>query len=450
MHIALVLFFIINIVHSIEALITCPTGWILYTYSGISKCYKFYLDSFSSWTNCKNTCTNTPGGSMLCPGTTAENYMINGFDGKPNKWIGYYATSACDQKGSYKWVDTCIAKPDINYSFWGNGQPDANSGCSVYVWNQDSQGGKWDNVPDTSQVYCACEITPLICPAGWILYTDSDSGISKCYKFYLDSTSSWTNCKNTCTQITPGGSMLCPGTDTLNQWIDAYGGNKNKWIGYYATSATDQKSSYKWVDTCSPQPEIEYSYWGKGQPDGGQGYVYIWTTNDHKWDNNIDTEPGVYCACEISTSTLAPTFSPSTVAPTFSPSTEAPTFSPSTEAPTFSPSTVAPTTVPTTAVPSTLVPTSVQLPECPNGWTLHCNCEWTSGPEKKNIEHDAVSVDTKSEVSSNDAGIGFNNQFFMGIFVGAIGSLSLYLYTRSKEQIMHRSEYIPINDRESG
>jgi hypothetical protein len=105
-----------------------------------------------------------------------------------------------------------------------------------------------------------------------------------------------------------------------------------------------------------------------------------------------------------------------------------------------------------------LVPTSVELPECPNGWSLHCDCEWTSGPEKKNIEHGAVSIDTKAEVSSNDAGTGFNDQLIMGIvmgiIVGAIGSLSmiavLYLCTRSKKEIMHRSEYTPINDRESG
>jgi hypothetical protein len=137
-----------------------------------------------------------------------------------------------------------------------------------------------------------------------------------------------------------------------------------------------------------------------------------------------------------------------------SPLTVAPTLIPSTVKPTLIPSTAAPTSVPTSAVPSTLVPTPVELPECPNGWTLHCDCEWTSGPEKNNIEHGAVSIDTKAEVSSNDAGIGFNNQFFMGIFVGAIGSLSmiavLYLYTRSKKEINHRSEYTPINDRESG
>jgi len=140
-----------------------------------------------------------------------------------------------------------------------------------------------------------------------------------------------------------------------------------------------------------------------------------------------------------------------TEAPTFSPSTVAPTFSPSTKEPTFSPSIVASTTVPTTAVPS-LVPT--ELPICPNGWKVHCDYEWISGPEKINFEHGAVSVDTKAEVSSNDAGIGFNNQLIIGIFIGAIGSLSmivvLYLCTRSKKEIMHRSEYTPINDRESG
>ena len=163
MHIALVLFIVITVVHSIEAL-TCPTGWTMYTDSGISKCYKFYLDSVSTWTSCYNTCTNAPGGSMLCPGTDNLNYMINGYglkDGKANKWIGYYASTNCQDKLSYKWVDTCLSKPDKSYSFWGNGQPDANSGCSVYVWNRDSQGGKWDNIPWNDSVYCACEISPL-------------------------------------------------------------------------------------------------------------------------------------------------------------------------------------------------------------------------------------------------------------------------------------------------
>ena len=122
------------------------------------------------------------------------------------------------------------------------------------------QQSKWDNYAGdntAAPVYCGCEITPLTCPTGSILYTDS--GISKCYKFYLDSFTSWTNCYNTCTN-TPGGSMLCPGTNTLNQWIFANGGNKNKWIGYSATTACDKKGSYKWVNTCSPKPEINYSY----------------------------------------------------------------------------------------------------------------------------------------------------------------------------------------------
>ena len=128
-----------------------------------------------------------------------------------------------------------------------------------------------------------------------------------------------------------------------------------------------------------------------------------------------------------------------TVAPSKSP-TVAPTFSPSTS----SPSTMAPTS----SAPSTLIPTPVELPKWPDGWTLHSICEWTYGPEKNNIEHDAVSVDTKAEVSSNDARLGYN-QFFMGVFVGTIVSLSIYLYTRSKKEIDLRSEYTRINDRES-
>jgi hypothetical protein len=131
----------------------------------------------------------------------------------------------------------------------------------------------------------------------------------------------------------------------------------------------------------------------------------------------------------VESSTVAPSNSP-TVAPTFSPSTS-------------SPSTMAPTS----SAPSTLIPTPVELPKCPDGWTLHSICEWTYGPEKNNIEHDAVSVDTKAEVSSNDARLGYN-QFFMGVFVGTIVSLSIYLYTRSKKEIDLRSEYTRINDRE--
>jgi len=127
-----------------------------------------------------------------------------------------------------------------------------------------------------------------------------------------------------------------------------------------------------------------------------------------------------------------------------------------------------------------VVPTPVQQPKCPDGLTLYCDCEWTSDPEKNNIElgavpspvklpkcpkgwtlhcgcdwpsDDAVSVYSKAEVSSNDAGVGFNNQFFKTIFVIAIGSLSmiavLYLYVRSKKELMHRYEYTPINDHES-
>ena len=127
-----------------------------------------------------------------------------------------------------------------------------------------------------------------------------------------------------------------------------------------------------------------------------------------------------------------------TVAPSKSP-TVAPTFSPSTS----SPSTMAPTS----SAPSTLIPTPVELPKWPVGWTLHSICEWTYGPEKNNVEISTASVDTKEEVSSNDARLGYN-QFFMGVFVGTIVSLSIYLYTRSKKEIDLRSEYTRINDRE--
>ena len=135
------------------------------------------------------------------------------------------------------------------------------------------------------------------------MYTDS--GISRCYKFVLDSASSWTNCNNTCAQITPGGSMLCPGTDTLNKWIDAYGVDKNIWIGYSAgdVTACDNKESYKWADTCSSTLDKNYSYWADGQPDKlpiNSCYVYLWHSKGGKWDNHLNTNARVYCACEIS------------------------------------------------------------------------------------------------------------------------------------------------------
>ena len=264
----------------------------------------------------------------------------------------------------------------------------------------------------------------------------------------------WDKCNAYCPTSYSGATMLCVRTETENKWIKGKSGQEI-WIGY--TDKGTQK--YGWVKGCSST----YTNWNTNEPNnaGGKDYAYIFGSG--KWKVGSATNNN-YCGCQYTlVLTTAPTYSPSTRAPTTGrPSTVAPTTGrPSTVAPTTArPSTVAPTTsspstvAPTTAVPSTLVPTEVELPECPDGWTLHCNCEFTYGPEKNNIEHSVVSVDTNAKVSSNDADIGYN-QFFMGIFVGAIGSLSMIailylLYTRSEKDINHRSEYIPINDRESG
>jgi hypothetical protein len=292
----------------------------------------------------------------------------------------------------------------------------------------------------------------LTCSSGWKNYEGN------CYLF--NSARTWDQCNAYCPTSYPGATMLCVNKETETAWINSQS-NSEKWIGY-----TDMPpygggkgtKQYGWITGCS-SPYTKG--WASGEPNnnGNNEDCTIINVNG-KWDDRSCQATNMQCACQYTpVLTTAPTYSPSTVTPTTSsPSTVAPTTaSPSTVAPTTSsPSTVAPTTSspstvsPTTAVPSTLIPTAVGLPECPNGWNLHCNCEWTSGPVKSNKELVADLVDTK--VSSNDVGY---NQFFIGALVGSIGSLSLmitvlYVFTRPGKRIDFRSEYYPINDRESG
>ena len=342
---------------------------------------------------------------MLCPGTNPVNQWIWAEGGGKNIWIGYYASTACNRKESYKWVNTCSPKPDKKYSYWGIGQPDKKNQCYVELWTVVK--GKWDNSKPNEYIYCGCETSPF-----------SDAPTTKPSTARPSTVAPTTARPSTVAPTTASPSTVAPTTARPS-----------------TVAPTTARPSTVAPTTASPSTVAP-------------------TT----------ASPSTVAPSTASPSTVAPTTaSPSTVSPTTaSPITVAlTTASPLTVALTTArPSTVAPTTAspstvaPTTAVPSTLIPTVVELPECPDGWTLHCNCEWTSGPEKNNIDYGAVSVDTKAKVSSNDADIIAYNQFIMGIFVGAIGSLSMIavlylLYTRSEKEINHRSEYIPINDRES-
>jgi len=161
---------------------------------------------------------------------------------------------------------------------------------------------------------------------------------------------------------------------------------------------------------------------------------------------NFSTDPGadagswVWCACMYLPPTAVPSTSPSTTAPSTIPSTTVPTFSPS-----VTPSTISPT------VSTSLTPSEIKLPKCPEGWTLHCTCQWTLPQKTKDVlSLDAVAVD---EVSSSDG----NDRLLLGILVGSIGIVSLqfciwvlYFWTRSGKGIILQSEYIPINGEESG
>lgn len=189
------------------------------------------------------------------------------------------------------------------------------------------------------------------CPDNnWIQYTDTNSKIAKCYYSYKNSTSNWTDCANKCSQFT-GGSMLCPTSVTLSNWMynNLGEGKRSTWIGYKADNECSKKESYDWVDTCSPKPNENVRNWQYGQPDKSSGcYVYLWDLYKGTWDNQVDNAVGeVYCACELSI--------PS-----------------STEEPTFSPSSVASTV---------MIPTAVEPPKCPDG---HCNCQWTLDLQKNN------------------------------------------------------------------
>ena len=431
--ICFILTLLISIFIQTHGKVACASGWVNYE----GNCYLF--SSVRTWDQCNAYCpTSYPGATMLCVNKQTESAWIKS-QSNNEVWIGYTDMPPYGLgKGTkqYRWITGCSSPYNKG---WNDGEPNNggnNEDCTLINSNS-----KWDDRPCQSAYQCACQYT-LLCASGWVNYEGN------CYLF--NSVRTWDQCNAYCPTSYPGATMLCVNKQTETAWIKSQSNNE-VWIGYtdmppYGLGKGTKQ--YRWVTGCS-SPYI--NGWNDGEPNnGGNNEDCTLINSNSKWDDR-PCQSTYQCACQYDpVLTTAPTYRPSTVAPTTSsPSTVAPTTSsPSTVAPTTSsPSTVAPTT----AVPSTLIPTAVGLPECPDGWNLHCNCEWTSGPEKNNNEHVAALVDTK--VSSND--VGYNNGFFRGALVGSIGSLSLmitvlYLFTCLGKRINIRSEYYPINDRESG
>jgi len=148
----------------------------------------------------------------------------------------------------------------------------------------------------------AHSVEGITCPSGvgWIPYTDTTSRVTKCYKFIGDYTTNWADCAITCSLLTPGGSMLCPTSSTLNDWMwTTLTGRKDTWIGYQASDGCNIQANWKWVDTCSPDPGSLYTpLWTSGQPDDqGACAACLWGGGNGKWDNTGHGEQR-YCACE--------------------------------------------------------------------------------------------------------------------------------------------------------
>jgi hypothetical protein len=175
----------------------------------------------------------------------------------------------------------------------------------------------------------------LTCPdESWTLHTDLENNITKCYR--LDErNATWSDCYNSCKQ-TFGGSMVCPTSVSVSDWIydDFRPFNRQIWIGFKADFIGSKDligskniykkdeikcystASYYWVDTCSPKPSGNFTNFHTPLfptivSEGfyyGYCFSYITKYTIKKWDvypdDNIDINgevyDDVYCLCEVS------------------------------------------------------------------------------------------------------------------------------------------------------
>ena len=126
------------------------------------------------------------------------------------------------------------------------------------------------------------------CPYGWETYEDSNGNL-KCFKYCGDTTYA-TYAEENC-RAQGGHLASIHSAEEQNFLVQTFNSNYEVWIG-----AVDphHNSGWEWTDGTP----FDFSYWGSGEPDGGQYYTTM-TTSSGRWSDHTYDH---YCQyiCQLS------------------------------------------------------------------------------------------------------------------------------------------------------
>ena len=126
------------------------------------------------------------------------------------------------------------------------------------------------------------------CPYGWEAYEDSNGNL-KCFKYCGDTTYP-TYAEESC-RAQGGHLASIHSAEEQNFLVQTFNPSSEVWIG-----AVDphHNSGWEWTDGTP----FDFSYWGSGEPDGGQYYTTM-TTSSGRWSDHTYDH---YCQyiCQLS------------------------------------------------------------------------------------------------------------------------------------------------------
>ncbi|XP_050405448.2 macrophage mannose receptor 1 [Patella vulgata] len=296
--------------------LSCEGGWILYS----SYCYQFN-DTDSSWLDSRKSCSDSGGDLARIMDSSTQSFMLDQVEKqRGNYWIGLNDRIS---EGNFTWLDD---NTQLNYTFWGTGQPNNVNNSENCVYLQGARfTGRWLDFDCSKKLNFICQkparqskiSTPAPTMASIFnpkcgLFWEDNPHSPYCYQFRKELLS-WADAADSCRHE---GGTLASITSIQEQYYIT-GRMKgttsiiSMWIGL---SDRSQKGGWNWEDD-SP---LAYLNWDAGEPNnyGGEedcGAMLIFTS---RWnDYNCNKRNGYICKkmgrTMVATTTPKPTPTPS-------------------------------------------------------------------------------------------------------------------------------------------
>lgn len=233
----------------------CQSGY----YRFRDNCYKLFKDNYD-WTGAENICKKDKG-NLVTISNPFEQAFVEILTGHYNDsymfWLGL----------SYDTVSTTFKSADggpVWFTNWGPGEPKTNAGQACVAHTVDKN---WKVVNCTNKYNYICEINmggprpsrPI--PVGRCPRRNNWVNVAgNCYSIQSSSLKSWSAANSACDML--GATLASIHSDAEQRTLTPLIGKSGKdvWIGL--KSLLGNKTGFTWSDAT----ELEYNYWGAGEP----------------------------------------------------------------------------------------------------------------------------------------------------------------------------------------